>query len=75
MIGRSKNAIFSYIKDHIWKKMNSWRGCALSKADKKIMIKLVLQTIHSYIMSMFILPSSFIDDIGTNYKCILVEWQ
>ncbi|GAU40431.1 hypothetical protein TSUD_397500 [Trifolium subterraneum] len=32
MVGRSKKAIFSYIKDRIWKRINSWRGRALSKA-------------------------------------------
>ncbi|GAU35453.1 hypothetical protein TSUD_364090 [Trifolium subterraneum] len=63
MIGRSKKAVFSYIKDRIWKKMNSWRGRALSKAGKEVMIKFVLQAIPSYVMSMFILPSSLIDDI------------
>ncbi|KAK2373903.1 hypothetical protein QL285_074905 [Trifolium repens] len=63
MVGRSKKSIFSYIKDRIWKRMNSWRGRALSKAGKEIMIKSVLQAIPSYIMSMFLLPSSLIDDI------------
>ncbi|GAU37194.1 hypothetical protein TSUD_30590 [Trifolium subterraneum] len=48
MVGRSKKAIFSYIKDRIWKRINSWRGRALSKAGKKIMIKSVLQAIPSY---------------------------
>jgi hypothetical protein len=72
MIGRSKKATFSYIKDRIWKKMNSWRGRALSKAGKEIMIKSVLQAIPSYVMSMFILPSSFIADIEKNDKRILV---
>ncbi|CAJ2665105.1 unnamed protein product [Trifolium pratense] len=63
MVGRSKKAIFSYIKDRIWKRINSWRGRALSKAGKEIMIKSVLQAIPAYVMSLFILPSSFIDDI------------
>ncbi|CAJ2669980.1 unnamed protein product [Trifolium pratense] len=63
MVGRSKKAIFSYIKDRIWKRINSWKGRALSKAGKEIMIKSVLQAIPAYVMSMFILPSSFIDDI------------
>ncbi|GAU31848.1 hypothetical protein TSUD_114590 [Trifolium subterraneum] len=63
MVARSKKAIFSYIKDRIWKRINSWRGCALSKAGKEIMIKSVLQAIPSYVMSMFILPASLIDDI------------
>jgi hypothetical protein len=43
--------------------MNSWRGRALSKAGKEIMIKSVLQAIPSYVMSIFIHPSSFIADI------------
>ncbi|GAU26046.1 hypothetical protein TSUD_225070 [Trifolium subterraneum] len=63
MVGRSKKAIFSYIKDRIWKRINSWRGRALSKAGKEIMIKSGLQAIPSYVMSMFILPASLIDDI------------
>jgi hypothetical protein len=74
MIGRSKKATFSYIKDRIWKRINSWRGRALSKAGKEIMIKSVLQAIPSYIMSMFLLPSLLIDDIEKNDKCFLVEW-
>ncbi|GAU19427.1 hypothetical protein TSUD_76710 [Trifolium subterraneum] len=43
--------------------MNSWRGRALSNAGKEVMIKSVLQAISSYVMSLFILPSSLIDDI------------
>ncbi|GAU25843.1 hypothetical protein TSUD_31070 [Trifolium subterraneum] len=39
MVGRSKKAIFSYIKDRISKRINSWRGRALSKAGKEIKIK------------------------------------
>ncbi|GAU43908.1 hypothetical protein TSUD_88810 [Trifolium subterraneum] len=39
MVGRSKKAIFSYIKDRIWKRINSWRERAMSKAGKEIMIK------------------------------------
>jgi hypothetical protein len=71
MIGRNEKTIFSYIKDHIWKKINSWRGRALSKAGKEIIIKLVLQAIPSYVMSMFIFPSSFINDIE---KMLNVFW-
>jgi hypothetical protein len=36
MMGRSKKATFSYIKDRMWKKINSWRGIALSKAGKDV---------------------------------------
>lgn len=34
MIGRIKNEIFSFIKDCIWKKINSWIGRSLAKAGK-----------------------------------------
>jgi len=63
MIGRTKKAVFAFIKDRIWKKINAWRGCALSKAGKKVMVKSVLQSIPAYVMSIYILPNSLIDEI------------
>lgn len=63
MIGRSKTTTFAYIKDRIWQKINSWRGRALSKAGKEVMIKFVLQSIPSYIMSIYVLPRTVINDI------------
>jgi hypothetical protein len=81
MIGRSKKATFSYIKDKIWRKINSWRGRSLSKAGKEVMVKSVLQAIPSYIMSIYNIPSTTITEIermfnafcwvgGTNNKGI-----
>ncbi|WJX92273.1 hypothetical protein P8452_73938 [Trifolium repens] len=81
MVGRSKKATFGFIKDRIWKKINSWRGRALSKAGKDVMIKSVLQAIPSYIMSVYLIPDSIISDIermlnsfwwgdGSNHKGI-----
>ncbi|MCH82815.1 RNA-directed DNA polymerase (Reverse transcriptase), partial [Trifolium medium] len=63
MIGRKKRDIFAYIKDRVWKRINSWRGRALSKAGKEVMIKSVLQAIPSYVMSIYLLPESTIKDI------------
>ncbi|XP_058774349.1 uncharacterized protein LOC131648625 [Vicia villosa] len=81
MIGRGKKVIFSYVKDRIWKKINSWSGRSLSRAGKDVMIKSVLQAIPAYVMSLFILPETLISDIekmlnsfwwggGTNHKGI-----
>jgi hypothetical protein len=81
MVGRSKKETFGFIKDRIWKKINSWRGRTLSKAGKDVMIKSVLQAIPSYIMSVYLIPDSIISDIermlnsfwwgdGTNNKGI-----
>jgi hypothetical protein len=63
MIGRSKKAVFSFIKDRIWKRVNSWRGRSLSKAGKEVMIKSVLQVIPSYIMSVYMISASIILEI------------
>jgi hypothetical protein len=63
MIGRKKKQIFSYLKDRVWKHINSWRGRSLSRAGKEIMIKSVLQAIPSYVMSIYLLPKSTIKDI------------
>ncbi|GAU30587.1 hypothetical protein TSUD_392780 [Trifolium subterraneum] len=58
MVGRSKKATFSYIKDRIWRKINSWRSRSLSRAGKEVMIKSVLQAIPSYVMSIYIFPDA-----------------
>ncbi|XP_058762620.1 uncharacterized protein LOC131636007 [Vicia villosa] len=63
MIGKSKSSIFSFIKDRIWNCINSWKGRSLSKAGKEIMIKLALQAIPAYIMSIFILPDVVVNEI------------
>lgn len=63
MIGRSKNTTFSFIEDHIWKKINSWRGRSLSMEGNEVMIKLVLQDIPSYIMSIFVILYAIVNDI------------
>jgi len=60
MIGRNRTTIFSYIKDCVWHKINSWSSKCLSKAGHEVMIKSVLQAIPSYVMSIFLLPFSII---------------
>ncbi|PNX79261.1 ribonuclease H [Trifolium pratense] len=63
MIGRKKKDVFAFIKDRIWKRINSWRGRALSRAGKEVMIKSVLQAIPTYVMSVYLLPDSTVKDI------------
>jgi hypothetical protein len=63
MIGRSKKSTFKFIKDRIWKKINSWSSRHLSQAGREIMIKSILQSIPTYVMSIFLLPSTLIGDI------------
>jgi hypothetical protein len=63
MIGRSRKAIFSFIKDRVWKKINSWSSKSMSKAGREVLIKSVLQSIPTYFMSIFTIPSSLCDEI------------
>jgi hypothetical protein len=68
MIGRSKKSLFKFIKDRVWKKINSWSGRALSGAGREVLIKSVLQSIPTYMMSIFLIPSSLGDDIQKMMK-------
>jgi len=63
MIGRSKHATFKFIKDRILNKINSWSSRCLSQAEREVLIKSVLQSIPSYVMSVSLLPRSLINEI------------
>jgi ribonuclease HI len=63
MVGRSKKATFAYIKDRIWRKINSWRSRPISKAGKEIMIKSILQAIPTYVMSIYLIPDATVNEI------------
>jgi hypothetical protein len=68
MAGRYKEATFGFIKDRIWHKINSWSSKCLSKAGRDVMIKSVLQSIPSYIMSIYLLPNKLIDGTTLSTK-------
>jgi len=63
MIGTSKKSTFSFIRDRIWKKINSWSSKSFSKAGREVLIKYVFQSIPTYFMSLFTLPVSLYDEI------------
>ena len=63
LVGRSKKAIFNYIKDRIWKKCQVWSARALSRVGKEVLIKSVAQAIPSYCMGVFLIPSSLCEEI------------
>ncbi|GAU48919.1 hypothetical protein TSUD_301740 [Trifolium subterraneum] len=39
MIGRNKKAIFGYLKDRMWKRIQGWSGKHLSKAGREVLVK------------------------------------
>lgn len=63
LIGRSKRSIFSFIRNRLWQRIQSWKGKNLTKAGKEILIKSVAQAIPSYCMSAFLLPVSLLDEL------------
>ncbi|CAJ2657203.1 unnamed protein product [Trifolium pratense] len=55
-IGRSKNQVFNFLQEKIWKKLKGWKERNLSFAGRGILIKAVAQAIPNYIMSSFLIP-------------------
>ena len=64
-IGREKKACFTNVKEQIWEKMQGWKEKLLSQASKEVMIKVVIQSIPTYSMSVFELPVSLCNEIET----------
>lgn len=63
VVPKNKKAIFNYMQDRIWKLMLGWKGSLLSRAEKEIMLKTVVQSIPNYLMSVFLLPKGISDNI------------
>lgn len=62
-ISYSKLDAFGYLKDKFEKKLNGWREKFLSSAGKEVLIKSVIQSIPTYVMSCFELPKGLCHDL------------
>lgn len=58
LIGRSKKAMFTFLKERLWKRIQSWGTKLLSRAGKAVLLKNVAQAIPSYCMYCFLIPKS-----------------
>jgi hypothetical protein len=56
IFGKSKNEVFSFVRDRVWKKLKGWKEKFLSRAGKETLIKAVAQAIPSYVMSCYKIP-------------------
>lgn len=63
VVGRSKKIITKGVKEKLWKRLQGWKGMLLSKASREILIKAIAQSIPTYVMSVFKLPSCFCDEL------------
>lgn len=63
IIGRLKKYVFAALKERIWKKLQGWKKKLLSQAGKETLIKSIIQAIPTYIMSVYKIPASVINEI------------
>lgn len=63
LIGRSKKAVFSFLKDRLRKKIQGWSEKCLSRAGKAVLLRNVAQAIPSYTMSCFLLPKTLCQEL------------
>ncbi|KAL0295933.1 UNVERIFIED_CONTAM: hypothetical protein Sradi_6645400 [Sesamum radiatum] len=54
--GRSWGALFWGIRDRIWDIISGWNSKLLSQAGKSVLVKAVLQSLPTYILSCFQVP-------------------
>jgi len=62
-IGREKKAYFTNVKERTWERMQGWKAKLLSQAGKVVTIKVVIQSILAYSMSVFKVPVSLCMEI------------
>ncbi|KAM6587754.1 hypothetical protein CsatA_010359 [Cannabis sativa] len=58
-----KKVIFSYLRDKVQKRIQSWDNKFLSRAGKKVLIKSVVQALLAYTMNVFLIPVGICQDI------------
>lgn len=63
LIGREKVSLFSFLKDRLRQRFNSWSHRFLSSAGKDVLLKSVAQTLPTFCMSTFLIPKSLCDDL------------
>ncbi|XP_071902757.1 uncharacterized protein [Coffea arabica] len=63
VVTRTKDQIFSFIRDNVKEKLHSWRNKLLSAARKEVMLKAVIMTMPTYAMSCFKLSTRLCKEI------------
>ena len=62
-IGREKKACFTNVNEWIWVRMQGWKAKLLLQVGKEVMIKVVIQSILAYSMSVFKMQVSLCKEI------------
>lgn len=65
VVGRSKKQSFASICGRVKAKLDEWKEKFLSQAGKEILIKAVVQALHTYCMSVFRLPQTLCKSLNS----------
>lgn len=63
LIGRSKKAVFGFLKERLRKKIQGWSSKCLSRAGRAVLLRNVAQEIPTYTMFCFLLPRSLCQEL------------
>ncbi|KAL0406227.1 UNVERIFIED_CONTAM: putative mitochondrial protein [Sesamum latifolium] len=61
--GRSRSELFQSVKDRIWARIDGWNSKLLSQAGRAVLVKSVLQSIPTYLMSCFRMPDYVLEEV------------
>jgi hypothetical protein len=65
LVGKSQTREFKSIIDKVWKQMQDWKLKLLSQAGQKILLKVIIQVIPTYCISVFMLPKTLCSKINS----------
>ena len=63
LMGRNEKERFTYIKQQVWKRIQRWKGKLVNQVGREILIKAVAQSLPTYTMACFKLPTSLCHDL------------
>ena len=63
LVGKKKKESFNFIKEKVWRKLQSWERKLLSQAGWEILITAVIQAIPTYAMGCFKIPLGLCHEI------------
>jgi hypothetical protein len=64
LVGKSRTQAFQCIKDKVWNRLNNWKVKFLSQSRKEILLKVVIQSIPTYSMSVYKLSQKLCKEIN-----------
>lgn len=71
MMGQSKSVTLGFLKEKVRKRVLNWDGRSITEAGKEVLVKLVVQTLPTYVMNVFLVPINIIKEFK---RVILKYW-